>query len=122
MPLSSPAGVDGVTVERFERNLDERLSRLQQALRDGSFQPQAIRRVEIPKADGSKRPLGIPSVVDRVAQAAVLETIEPIFEQPQQAISPHESVCTTDAIGIVDLGLLANESVLHTDYFGELAC
>ena len=73
-------GVDGVTVERFERNLDERLNRLQQALRDGSFQPQAIRRVEIPKADGSKRPLGIPSVVDRVAQAAVLETIEPIFE------------------------------------------
>ena len=73
-------GVDGITVERFERNLDERLSRLQQALRDGSFQPQSIRRVEIPKTDGSKRPLGIPSVVDRVAQAAVLETIEPIFE------------------------------------------
>ena len=73
-------GVDGVTIERFERNLDERLNRLQQALRDGSFQPQAIRRVEIPKADGSKRPLGIPSVVDRVAQAAILETIEPIFE------------------------------------------
>ena len=80
MRLSSPAGVDGVTVERFERNLDERLSRLQQALRDGSFQPQAIRRVEIPKADGGMRGLGIPSVVDRVAQAAVLETIEPIFE------------------------------------------
>jgi RNA-directed DNA polymerase len=73
-------GVDGVTIERFERNLDERLSRLQQALRDGSFQPQAIRRVEIPKADGGMRGLGIPSVVDRVAQAAVLETIEPIFE------------------------------------------
>ena len=80
MRLSSPAGVDGVTVERFERNLDGRLSRLQQALRDGSFQPQAIRRVEIPKADGGMRGLGIPSVVDLVAQAAVLETIEPIFE------------------------------------------
>ena len=80
MRLSSPAGVDGVTVERFERNLAEQLSRLQQALRDGSFQPQAIRRVEIPKADGGMRGLGIPSVVDLVAQAAVLETIEPIFE------------------------------------------
>lgn len=73
-------GIDAVTVERFERRLDDRLSRLQKALRDGSYQPQAIRRVEIPKSDGKTRPLGIPCVVDRVAQAALLETIEPIFE------------------------------------------
>jgi RNA-directed DNA polymerase len=74
-------GVDRVTVERFERRLDDRLSRLQAALRDGSYRPQAIRRVEIPKSDGkSKRPLGIPCVGDRVVQAALLETIEPIFE------------------------------------------
>ena len=106
-------GVDGVTVERFERNLDERLSRLQQALRDGSFQPQAIRRVEIPKADGGMRGLGIPSVVDRVAQAAVLETIEPIFEHAFDDASygfrPGRSC--KDALRVVQQGL--DEGLCH---------
>lgn len=74
------AGVDGVDVARFGRHLDERLQRLGQALKTGQYQPQAIRRVEIPKADGGRRPLGIPTVADRVVQAAVVEVIEPIFE------------------------------------------
>jgi RNA-directed DNA polymerase len=106
-------GVDGVTVERFERHLDERLSRLQNAMRDGSFQAQAIRRVEIPKADGSKRPLGIPSVVDRVAQAAVLETIEPIlehaFDDASYGFRPGRSC--KDALRAVQAGL--NEGLCH---------
>lgn len=74
------AGVDRVDVARFGRHLDERLRRLGEALKADQYQPQAIRRVEIPKADGGRRPLGIPTVADRVVQAAVVEVIEPIFE------------------------------------------
>lgn len=74
------AGVDRVSVERFDAHAQTRLARLQSGLRDGTYQPQAVRRVEIPKADGKVRGLGIPTVSDRVVQAALLEVIEPIFE------------------------------------------
>ena len=74
------AGVDRVSVARFARHAPERLGRLAQELKAGSYRPQAVRRVEIPKGDGGSRPLGIPTVTDRVVQAAVLEVIEPIFE------------------------------------------
>jgi RNA-directed DNA polymerase len=76
------AGVDHVTVEEFERHLEANLEKLSQALHDGSYRPQPIRRVWIPKP-GSKeqRPLGIPTVRDRVAQAALRAVLEPIFER-----------------------------------------
>jgi RNA-directed DNA polymerase len=76
------AGVDHVTVEEFERHLEANLEKLSQSLHDGSYRPQAIRRVWIPKP-GSKeqRPLGIPTVRDRVAQAALRAVLEPIFER-----------------------------------------
>lgn len=74
------AGVDRVSVSRFRRHADERLTRLRESLKSGTSRPQAVRRVEIPKSDGGCRPLGIPTVADRVVQAAVLEVIEPIFE------------------------------------------
>lgn len=73
-------GVDAVNVERFTRTVSTRLERLQNELRTGSYRPEAIRRVEIAKSDGKLRPLGIPTITDRVVQAAVLEVIEPIFE------------------------------------------
>lgn len=76
------AGVDGITVEMFERHLGENLKKLAQALKDGSYRPQAVRRVEIPKPGSSeKRPLGIPTVRDRVVQAALRHVLEPIFEK-----------------------------------------
>ncbi len=76
------AGVDGITVEMFERRLVENLKQLAQALKDGSYRPQAVRRVEIPKPGSSeKRPLGIPTVRDRVVQAALRHVLEPIYEQ-----------------------------------------
>jgi RNA-directed DNA polymerase len=76
------AGVDHQTVERFERHLDENLEKLSQSLRDGSYRPQAIRRVWIPKPGSTeKRPLGIPTVPDRVVQAALRHVLEPIFER-----------------------------------------
>jgi len=76
------AGVDHQTVEMFERHLEENLEKLSQSLRDGRYRPRAIRREWIPKPGGQeKRPLGIPTVRDRVVQAALRNVLEPIFER-----------------------------------------
>ena len=76
------AGVDQVTSEMFATNLDANLRRLAEQLRDGTYRPQAIRRVWIPKAGSSeKRLLGIPTVRDRVVQAALRALLEPLFER-----------------------------------------
>lgn len=75
------AGVDHVTVDEYGRRLDENLAALSASLRTGTYRPQAIRRVWIPKPGGSeKRPLGIPTVRDRVVQTALRYVLEPIFE------------------------------------------
>jgi RNA-directed DNA polymerase len=74
------AGVDGQSVERFEQAEQMYLAELATAVREGSYRPQPIRRVEIPKGDGKTRPLGIPAVKDRIVQTAVKLVIEPIFE------------------------------------------
>jgi len=74
------AGVDGQSVERFALQAELYLSELARALREGSYRPQPIKRVEIPKGDGRTRPLGIPAVKDRIVQTAVKLVIEPIFE------------------------------------------
>lgn len=75
-------GVDHVTTERFGQRLDEELGVLREDLRTGRYRPAAIRRVEIPKPGrpGELRPLGIPTVRDRVAQTALRNVLEPIFE------------------------------------------
>jgi RNA-directed DNA polymerase len=75
-------GVDHVSVEDFLDHLDTNLAKLTATLHDGSYQPQAIRRVYIPKpGSNEQRPLGIPTVRDRVVQASVLQVMEPIFER-----------------------------------------
>ena len=73
-------GVDGRTVEAFGQDLGSELNRLHHELKTGTYAPQPVLRVEIPKADGSKRPLGIPTVKDRVVQQALLNILQPIFE------------------------------------------
>lgn len=74
-------GTDHVSVEVFERRAEGELQKLREELREGRYRPQAIRRVYIPKPGSSeKRPLGIPTVRDRVVQAALRIGIEPIFE------------------------------------------
>jgi RNA-directed DNA polymerase len=75
------AGVDHVSVDDFAGHLDENLEQLAAALRRGDYQPQAIRRVYLPKPDGGQRPLGIPTVRDRVVQTALRQVLEPIFER-----------------------------------------
>jgi RNA-directed DNA polymerase len=76
------AGMDGVTFEAIENAEGETafMAELREALKSKSYAPSPVKRVMIPKADGSKRPLGIPTIRDRVAQMAVKLVIEPIFE------------------------------------------
>jgi len=74
------AGVDGQSVERFAAQANRYLQELGQDLRQGAYRPAAVKRVEIPKGPGQTRPLGIPTVKDRIVQMAVKLVIEPIFE------------------------------------------
>jgi RNA-directed DNA polymerase len=75
-------GVDHVTVEAFSRQAPENIWQLSDALKAGTHKPQAIRRTHIPKPGTNEtRPLGIPTVRDRIVQAAVVNVIEPIFER-----------------------------------------
>ena len=74
------AGVDGQSVERFARHAERYLQELHAELKAETYRPSPVKRVEIPKADGKTRPLGIPTVKDRIVQAALKMVIEPIFE------------------------------------------
>lgn len=75
------AGVDRMSIQRFDVKADQYLRELETALREGTFQPEAVRRVHIPKGPGQTRPLGIPTVKDRIVQTAMKMVLEPIFER-----------------------------------------
>ncbi len=74
------AGVDGQSIEQFEEELENNLYRLWNRMCSGSYFPPPVRRVDIPKSDGQLRPLGIPTVSDRIAQMVVQRYLEPIVE------------------------------------------
>ena len=75
------AGIDKVSIQMFQANLDQNLDRLLRELKTGAFQPLPARRVYIPKSPGKFRPLGIPAVRDRVAQEVLRHLLSPIFER-----------------------------------------
>lgn len=74
-------GVDGMKVDELLQYLKENGTSLRQSLLEGKYKPNPVRRVEIPKPDGKKRPLGIPTAVDRVIQQAIAQVLSPIFEE-----------------------------------------
>jgi RNA-directed DNA polymerase len=75
-------GVDGITVECFEKDSQNRLLAVKEHLKQGTYQPKPVKRVAIPKpGSAEKRPLGIPTVGDRVVQTALKMVLEPIFER-----------------------------------------
>ena len=75
------AGVDDQTIELFDQNLKGNLYKLWNRMSSGSYFPQAVKRVDIPKADGGIRPLGVPTISDRIAQMAVKLQVEEELEQ-----------------------------------------
>ena len=74
------AGVDGVTIDAFPEWLRVHWPEIQQAIREGTYCPSPVRRVEIPKASGGVRLLGIPTVMDRVIQQATAQVLSPMWE------------------------------------------
>ena len=74
------AGVDGVSVQRFAAQAERYLEELEADLKAGRYQPDGVKRTYIPKAGGGQRPLGIPTVKDRIVQGALKRVLEPIFE------------------------------------------
>ena len=100
-------GVDHETVQQFSQQAEARLGRLSERLKNGTYEPLPVRRVYIPKPDGKKRPLGIPTIQDRIVQGALRNTLEPIFEREfaEHSYGFRPSRGTKDALRRVD-GLL----------------
>ena len=121
------AGVDGLTLAAVEDyGVHRMLGELAADLRAGSYCPAPVRRVEIPKPDGRRRPLGIPTVKDRVVQQAAKLVLEPIFEADflpcSNGFRPKRSA--TDALERLRVGFIeGNEYVFEadiTDFFGSI--
>lgn len=114
------AGVDGQTVEAFEEDLKGNLYKLWNRMSSGSYFPPAVLRVEIPKVGGGVRPLGIPTVADRIAQTVVKQCIEPELEKHFRPDSygyrPGKSAL--DAVGMARKRCWKNNWVLDLDIKG----
>lgn len=97
-------GCDGMTLEQFAEHLEDRLQQLSQDLQRKTYRPQPVRRVWIPKAGGGQRPLGIPTIRDRIVQQALLQVLQPLYE-PIFSTRSHgfrpERGCAT-ALAVVD--------------------
>ena len=97
-------GVDGVTVEEYEPQLEENLQRLHARIHSGQYWPKPVRRVHIPKADGGQRGLGLPALEDKIVQSAVAEVLNAVYEADfygfsygfRPGRSPHMALETLD--------------------------
>jgi RNA-directed DNA polymerase len=123
------AGIDKISIEDFESNLEENLDRLHQELTTWNYYPQPVRRVEIPKPNGGVRLLGIPCIRDRVVQAALKTILEPIFEptfsehsygfrpgrNQQQAVQAAKKIVLKGKEFVVDIDLVKFFDKIHHD-------
>jgi len=112
-PGSSTAGVDGKTRDYFRNTYEEQIATLRESLKRKTYNPEPVRRVYIPKSNGTMRPLGIPALCDRIVQEALRAILDPIYETDFQ---PHsygfrKGRCTMDAIAVIMP--LFNEKVKH---------
>src|SRR6266436_2621637 len=73
-------GVDGISMNGFDKDYKNHLYKVWNQMSSGSYMPPPVRLMEIPKKDGGKRPLGIPTIADRIAQTVVKELLEPELE------------------------------------------
>jgi RNA-directed DNA polymerase len=114
------AGVDGQTIEEFEENLENNLYKLWNRMASGSYFPKPVMRVEIPKGDGGTRPLGIPTVTDRIAQTVVKRYLEPgleeIFHPDSYGYRPGRSA--VEAVGVARKRCWRYDWVLDLDIKG----
>lgn len=122
-------GIDGVTVEIFERNLTEELSRLKNELESWAYKPEPVRQVEIGKPDGGVRLLGIPTVRDRVVHATIKLVLEPILDplfskssygfrpgcNQRQAVEAAQKIIQTGKDYVVDIDLSKFFDRIHHD-------
>jgi retron-type reverse transcriptase len=108
---SKTAGCDGLNMGEFTVNLDANLAHLRHTLRTDAFVACPVRRVYIPKAGGKVRPLGIPSIRDRIVQEAVRMVLEPIYEADfsQYSFGFRPNRRTMDAVKSVALSILGNK-------------
>ena len=104
------AGIDGVSMSNFNGELDGNLEKLRQLLKAKTFEPQPVRRVYIPKANGKKRPLGIPGIRDRIVQETLRMILEPIWEADfsQRSYGFRPNLSTYDAISYLSSRLTGN--------------
>jgi group II intron reverse transcriptase/maturase len=123
------AGIDNVSIEDFESNLEENLDQLGHELTTWIYRPNPVRRVEIPKPNGGVRLLGIPCVRDRVVQAALKTILEPIFEptfsdhsygfrpgrNQQQAVQAAKKIVSSGKEFVVDIDLAKFFDKIHHD-------
>jgi RNA-directed DNA polymerase len=117
------AGVDEQTLLEFDEEMENNLYKLWNRLASGSYHPPPVKRVEIPKADGGIRPLGIPTVADRIAQTVVKQVLEPelekYFHPDSYGYRPGKSA--HDAIGQARKRCWKNDWVVDLDIKGFFA-
>jgi RNA-directed DNA polymerase len=115
------AGIDKVSITMFEANLEQNLLALARRLKNGSFRPFPLRRVDIPKGQGKTRPLGIPAVRDRFAQDVVRHLLSPLFERifhdDSYGFRPKRS-CHMAVQKVLELHRLGYKYVLDADIKG----
>ena len=108
---SKTAGCDGINMSAFDENLEENLQQLIKELKSETFEPHPVRRVYIKKANGRLRPLGIPSIRDRIVQEALRMILEPIYEADfdQRSFGFRPNRRTMDAVKYLAANTVGNQ-------------